>query len=166
MGYVVIEVLNMKIILAIFLISHMTVSAQNIKLPSPKIGWDSLQSSINFPEINRLAKYSSAFLAKIEIDTTGKLNDIRVFSFSEWIEINNVKYECKLNPNDSLFVRKIIECCSNLEWNPGRIDEKKETMILEIPFIFYVYPFEIPKSERIIIIKEAFRPLVKKDSYK
>ena len=133
------------------------IIAQERILPSPKIGWDSLETRIQYPELAKRASYNSAYSVTFRVDSVGILKDVYVESFSGKININHIDYTCALNSMDSSFVQAIKAACNSLEWISSRINNKQTTMTVTIPFVFVVHSYETPISSRKIVIKETVR---------
>ncbi len=123
------------IISFLFLIAIPCLAQNNdsIILPSPQIGWDSLQKKIHYPTIAKRAVIWGAYEIKLEIDSTGKMVEfnLRIANY----EIEHYKY--KITDDYHVFYEHLIEVFSNLIWNPGQINDEPKTMGITIPIVFY-----------------------------
>lgn len=123
----------MKVIKTILFMSILVTvtNAQNIyslKLPSPQIGWDSLQTKFVYPDLAARAGLWGAYEARLEIDSIGKMNKC---------EITSAYNNHKLNSIDSVFTYMIIDRLHGIKWNPGLRGDKPVTMNITIPLVFY-----------------------------
>jgi hypothetical protein len=119
----------------------------------PHIGWDSLQQTIEFPELAKRIGYNTALTSIFRIDSTGKIFDIVTEPLSQWIEINKVRYENQLNPIDSLFAKAVEKSCWDLTWNV-EFAQKTE---LRIHFIFISH-LSNSESKAKVILREVIHP--------
>lgn len=134
--------------------------SQQILLPVPKYGWDSLQSRISYPEIAVRSGHSVALKANLKIDSLGEIRSISVEALSGSYSINGKEYSCPLSPIDSILILGINKEFRKGEWVPGSIDGTNKTMSIEIPIIFIVSPGNILVGQRRFMIIGAERPLV------
>ncbi len=100
----IIKIILFKCFLILLIITSTNYAQdKSIKLPTPQIGWDSLQKKISYLELARRADLWGAYEVKIKIDSTGKLlnQEINIANY----ELNNCKNS--LSKNDSLFFNYI-----------------------------------------------------------
>jgi outer membrane biosynthesis protein TonB len=69
--------------------------------PSPTIGWDSLKSLIQYPELLRRAGFEGAATIYVQVDSTGKVDTTIV------------------NANSPLFEQSVRQALSQTTWRPG-----------------------------------------------
>jgi len=123
-----------------FLVGSVVAQQSKIVLPFPWIGWDSLGSTIRYPEIALRAGVEGAYRVTVEIDTSGKLIGSKVSSFNYQEEIDRV---------DSMFTMTIERGLRSTQWQPGTEDGISKQMAVSIPFVFYL---SFKHSSKLIII--------------
>jgi len=118
---------------SIYLIASLIIGLQahsqtkdNLVLPSPVIGWDSLTNLVKYPEIARRAGIQGAYYAKFLIDTLGGVQRIKVFKISDLYE----------NEDTSVIAREISLKLKSTKWIPAITNNAKLFYVLTIPFVF------------------------------
>lgn len=101
----------------------------SVKQPVPLVGWDSLRSLINYPEIGRRAAIWGAYEVRIQIDSTGRM-------IQSMIKLPNTDEVNYMTIADSVFVRTLNDIFNTLEWKPGTINDEPRTMWIAVPVIF------------------------------
>lgn len=119
--------------------------SNDVNQPEPIIGWDSLQSSIRYPDIFIRAGVEGCYQSALEIDSIGTIKSLRTISLN---------YNHENNKYDSIFIARIEEALRSVTWKAANISNKPINYILRIPFIFYM-----SGSDRgeLVLKKENFR---------
>ena len=108
--------------------------------PRPVVGWDSLSSLISYPEIMRRAGAQGGYSMKLQIDTLGDVESIKIFEF--------YKPEKQEDANDPL-ARYLYFSIKDTKWIPASVGEKKVAFEFTIPVLFILKPKD--QSNPIII---------------
>jgi hypothetical protein len=145
----------MKIKLILFCLTTNFLFAQqneSIKLPSPKIGWDSLEGRILYPELARRAGVWGAYEAKLIIDSVGNVSTLKV---------GCANFDRKPETSDTIFINSIKNVLKEIEWNPGLKNGKSQTMSMTIPLVFsLVIDDDIPRTIIIKVKARSYKPNV------
>lgn len=115
---------------------------KEIILPSPLIGWDSLSTFINYYDLARRTNISTGYIAKVQIDSFGIVQEVHVF------ELTFDKKRVDLN---SPLVSSINTAMRHHLWNPAMQGGKKINFTLEIPVVFIINN----KNQAPLIIKNV-----------
>ncbi|MFA6977692.1 MAG: hypothetical protein WC209_00095 [Ignavibacteriaceae bacterium] len=115
---------------------------EKIILPSPLIGWDSLSTFINYYDLARRTNISTGYIAKVQIDSFGIVQEVHVF------ELTFDKKRVDLN---SPLVSSINTAMRHHLWNPAMQGGKKINFTLEIPVVFIINN----KNQAPLIIKNV-----------
>ena len=92
--------------------------AQNLIDPSPSCGWDSLKSSIVYPEIAKRAGLQGFGEALVEIDSVGNILDITIFT------------------GQYVFKKPIMDAIQSTKWIPATVGDKKVEGKVSFPVLF------------------------------
>ena len=90
----------------------------------PAKGWDFVR--INYPEIALRAHLNGAYIATMDIDSSGKLAKISVTK----LDIESSKVD------SDIFLSAIVEPLRSTEWLPAMIDGKPAKSTIRLPIVF------------------------------
>jgi len=98
-----------------------------IELPTPVIGWDSLNALITYPEIARRSYQQGGFIINLTIDTLGFIKKMKVYELSN--HNNNI---------DSTYniTRPLYRYLKGTQWYPAVQSNRKIEFTVSIPIIF------------------------------
>jgi hypothetical protein len=128
---------------------HSMSQAYEFREPKPKLGWQAVQSALEYPEVGIRAGLHAAFMVAVQVDSTGIVDSVIVRPYDNW--------EGTLKAGDSILVWAIINVCRKVQWDPGVEDGKPITTSTFFPVIFVLYPPRTAATSRNLIVKEAVR---------
>lgn len=98
-------------------------------LPSPTIGWDSLQARIKYGELLRYADVQGAFYVSLRVDSLGSLTSIST---------SPLNYGQAISWTDSLMITQIENSIKRVQWLPATDNGIRVSCSFRIPFFFYL----------------------------
>jgi len=123
-----------KLKLVIHLILYFSISQlssqenllEKLILPEPINGYNSIQDSLIFPEIPRMAGIESAFRAVLNIDTSGTVTKMAF----------KPMFRTTLYPIDSVYISTVRSRLNKIQWKPAKLNGEIIECGICIPFIF------------------------------
>ena len=107
---------------------------------TPVIGWDSLKSLVQYPEIFKRAGVQGYAEVEVQYDTSGNSTNVIVVS-------------------NELFRASIVEAIKKVKWNPEVFESKRLAGSICFEIQFQLRPLEsMPKRKVLIIETDYLRP--------
>lgn len=102
-------------------------SQDDVTLPVPKIGWDSLQNYVVYPEIARRSGLEGLFRAYVSIDSMGIVTKVRV---------TNDFNEHDTHQEPTIIHAMIDEKLRSIQWHAATMNGRSVSFELILPFVF------------------------------